>query len=41
MKYKFRTCCIAMHPKKSMEFGFTIHVNVRKLQISLVGMVSS
>lgn len=41
MKYKFHTCYIEMQPKKSMEFGFTIPVNVRKLQISLIGIIPS
>lgn len=39
MKFKFHICCIGMQPKKLMAFGFIIHVNVRKLQISLLGTV--
>lgn len=41
MKFKFLICCIGMHPKKLMEFGFIIPVNVRMLQISSIGGVSS
>lgn len=40
MKFKFLICCIGMHPKKLMEFGFIIPVNVRMLQISSIGEVS-
>lgn len=40
MKFKFLTCYTEMQRKKLMASGFTIHVNVRKLQISLRGFVS-
>lgn len=40
MKFKFHICCIVTLPRKLMVFGFTIHGNVRKLQISLVGKVA-
>lgn len=39
MNLKSRTCCIGMLLKKLTEYGFTIQMNVKKLQISLTGMV--
>lgn len=39
MKLKFHICYTEMHPKKLMESGFIILMNVTRLQISLVGNV--
>lgn len=37
MKFRFRIYYIEMQPKKSMAFGSTMHVNVKRLLISLPG----
>ena len=39
MNLKSRTCYIEMQLKKLTVYGFTIQMNVKKLQISLTGMV--
>ena len=41
MKFKFHICCTGMHPKRLMEFGFTIHGSVTMLQIYLAGTIYS
>jgi hypothetical protein len=38
MKFKHLICCIGMHLKKLMVFGFTILENVRMLPTSLLGI---
>ena len=37
MKFKFHTCCIEMHLKKSTAFGFTTPMNVKQLPIFSIG----
>lgn len=40
MNLRSHTCYTGMHPKRSMVYGFTIQMSVKKLQISLIGVLA-